>query len=318
MTLSGGRIITGWKRGPGNIWTTELPAAKAGKWKFRQLFYNGQRQVRARTPKFDPQNPLYGGWAYMEGPAEPNSLTAFKYKPGTFQRHWSKPQIAEVNVVPGHCGLNCIIPIKTIDETTRVITLMRKTTNPPVPGLRPEPLFEPVASWWSGMDCWCGVFCPGNRFYVENVLEELDQPGEWCLDTEEGKLYFWPPTGSIVDAQVVAPALDCLMDLSGVSYVTVSGFTFTETAGGDSFLRPGGHGYGAMFPMEGLKYCGDAVHLKGAAHCVIENCSFDALGGNAIYLEGYNCAEPDSTQSDRPRGGVRRGLAGQQARAPAI
>jgi len=34
---------------------------------------------------------------------------------------------------------------------------------------------------------------PDNRFFVENPLEELDQPGEWCLDSEAGILYFWPP-----------------------------------------------------------------------------------------------------------------------------
>lgn len=28
--------------------------------------------------------------------------------------------------------------------------------------------------------------------YVENILEELDQPGEWFLDTHAGLLYMWP------------------------------------------------------------------------------------------------------------------------------
>ena len=52
--------------------------------------------------------------------------------------------------------------------------------------------------------------------------------------------------------------------------------------------RGGVDGYGPMYPEEGLKYVGDAVHLKGAEHCVIENNHFDAVGGNAVYLEGYN------------------------------
>ena len=26
-----------------------------------------------------------------------------------------------------------------------------------------------------------------------NVLEELDQPGEWFMDRHRGMLYFWPP-----------------------------------------------------------------------------------------------------------------------------
>ena len=43
------------------------------------------------------------------------------------------------------------------------------------------------------------------QFIVENILEELDQPGEWCLDTEEGILYFWPLKDSIDNMEGVAP-----------------------------------------------------------------------------------------------------------------
>ena len=33
----------------------------------------------------------------------------------------------------------------------------------------------------------------GQWFYAENVLPELDSPGEWYLDRDAGILYFWPP-----------------------------------------------------------------------------------------------------------------------------
>jgi hypothetical protein len=36
-------------------------------------------------------------------------------------------------------------------------------------------------------------FTRNSRFVVENLLEALDQPGEWCADAEAGKLHFWPP-----------------------------------------------------------------------------------------------------------------------------
>jgi hypothetical protein len=69
-----------------------------------------------------------------------------------------------------------------------------------------------------------------SRFRVENVLEELDQPGEWCLDGESGTVYFWPPSRSIkATDDVVAPALDTLIDLTGTARLGISGFTMTET-----------------------------------------------------------------------------------------
>jgi len=241
--------------------------------KFRQLFYDGQRQVRARTPNFDPDDPLEGGWAEMEGPAEPGSQTAIRYKPGTFKHHWAKPTEAEVNVFIGWDWTTNIIPIQSIDEDDRVITLVHSTKRfmkPALPFDYPSP------------------FRPDQRFIVENVLEELDQPGEWCWDSEEAKLYFWPPDESLEPGGVIIPWLDGLMALHSVSYVTVSGLGFTETTGGDNFHHEGCEGVGAMFPVPGWRYCGDALHMKGTERCRIENNSFHNLGGNAIYMEGLN------------------------------
>jgi hypothetical protein len=39
----------------------------------------------------------------------------------------------------------------------------------------------------------------GQWFYVYNLLSELDRPGEWYLDRDKGVLYFWPPAP--LDAQ---------------------------------------------------------------------------------------------------------------------
>jgi len=81
--LSGGRKVTGWKPYRGKILQCELPDAQGGtclradthrqEWKFRQLFFNGVRQIRARNPNFDPDNPLYGGWAIQEAPISANA-----------------------------------------------------------------------------------------------------------------------------------------------------------------------------------------------------------------------------------------------------
>ncbi len=48
--FSGGRVITGFKRGENGIWQTRMPEVAADKWYFEQLFINGRRAVRARTP----------------------------------------------------------------------------------------------------------------------------------------------------------------------------------------------------------------------------------------------------------------------------
>lgn len=49
------------------------------------------------------------------------------------------------------------------------------------------------------------VFTPPNRYYIENALDELDQPGEWCLHGDDGMLHSWPPEGAGTNPEVVLP-----------------------------------------------------------------------------------------------------------------
>jgi hypothetical protein len=96
----------------------------------------------------------------------------------------------------------------------------------------------------------------GGPFYVANLLEELDQPGEWCLDSERGVIYFWPPDGSLKpNDEVVIPALFSLVDIEGASWLRFSGFTLTETMDGDNTQHLGVEGAGAMAWQPGWRYC---------------------------------------------------------------
>lgn len=270
--LSGGQKVTGWKPYKGQILQADLRGARGGAWKFRQLFLNGARQIRARYPNFDPHSPLYGGWTFIEGPARKGSGNSFIYKAATFTNHWASPTDGEVVIFEAGGWVNDIIPIKSVEEGRRLITLTRSVLNPDR-----TPWFAPSS------------LAAGDRFRVENLLEELDQPGEWCLDSNGGVLYFWPPDGALKSTDtIVVPALHTLIDLHNTSWLVISGFTFTQRMGGDALHHADVDGYGPMYPEEGTEYVGDTLHLKGAEHCVIENNHFDAVGGNAIYLEGYN------------------------------
>ena len=49
--ISGGKKIKFKKEKTGNLWLTEIPEVKKGKWYFRQLFVNGTRRYRSRLPQ---------------------------------------------------------------------------------------------------------------------------------------------------------------------------------------------------------------------------------------------------------------------------
>ena len=79
--LTGGVVVTGRGNLPG--WDLESPGAgrSAVDCKPRQLFYKGQRQRRSRWPKYDPKNPIAGGWIIPEGPVEELEYIALRFRP---------------------------------------------------------------------------------------------------------------------------------------------------------------------------------------------------------------------------------------------
>jgi hypothetical protein len=69
------------------------------------------------------------------------------------------------------------------------------------------------------------------RYYFLNILEELDQPGEYYVDGENGILYFWPPQ-PVEKAEVLVSVLEApMISMQDVSHVTLRGLTFQATRG---------------------------------------------------------------------------------------
>lgn len=104
-------------------------------------------------------------------------------------------------------------------------------------------------------------FRKGQRFYYLNVLEELDQPGEWFLDRTGGKLYFWPPAGS-PSAEVTLSLLDQpLLRLAEASHIQFRGLILEATRG---------HG----------------VEIRGGANNRVLGCVLRNLGNSGVVIEG--------------------------------
>jgi len=409
--LSGGRRITSFRPVDGPIQAVALPDVKAGRWYFRSLFAEGERQIRARYPNFDPQDPYRGGFLYVapapgsfsqcvgnihnvgdsmtyrvQVPAEgeyavwvyyaalnqpygtedmggrtalrvdggepvrlmnlpdtgswntfqwARSATlrlaagerqvqwenlqggglnlqafvlsddpawqpvkgkafqaspgqhvvvipaaefvashgpqlsvaavteveagpkAFRYRPGEFKAAWAEAPGAEVHIFQsGDCrAFKEIVSLERVDEEAGLVTV-------------------------GGQEARSNL-ATGDRYFVENLREELDSPGEWYLDREAGILYYWPrpDRGETV---VVAPVLGRMFESQGdeangqpVSHIRLAGLTFQET---DYSPEDGCDGYG--MGHDGV------VYLNNARHCVVEGCRFVHIGKYAVCLAG--------------------------------
>ena len=155
---------------------------------------------------------------------------------------------AEVDIFPAEDWVNTILPVTNVDRQSQ--RLYVNST-------------EKIR--------------PGNRFFIANVREALDSPGEWYLDKNTGELLYWAETPDFPnDVEVVAPVMDRLFVLQGnsesfVEHIHFKGFTFTDT---DYNLAKNYY-----FPADA------AIWLSTARHCRIEDCTFVTLGGYAVRIE---------------------------------
>jgi hypothetical protein len=70
-----------------------------------------------------------------------------------------------------------------------------------------------------------------NQYVALNLLEELDEPGEWYVDAAAGRLYLWPPS-DLAKAQVSVSVLEsALVALDHVSFCTLRGLTIEQGRG---------------------------------------------------------------------------------------
>jgi len=82
-------------------------------------------------------------------------------------------------------------------------------------------------------------YAKNRRYYVFNLLEELDAPGEWYLDRETGMLYFMPPSNINATDVYVSLISDPLVRIKNTHGLLLEDITF-EYSNGIGILINGG------------------------------------------------------------------------------
>jgi hypothetical protein len=283
--LSGGQVIVGLaQRGP--LWEVTIPEVKNGQWYFCQLFVNGQRRQRARSPN----NGYYRVAERLPGPpdaqGQPFARDKFVFAPGDltpFER------IHDVNLVLMHSWETSIHPLQSVDVDARTVQFA-----------------EPLKEWWC-----IGYWEPQQRYYVENARESLDQPGEWYLNRETGVLSYWPlPGETLAAAEIVAPRATELVRFAGrpdegrcVEHVTLRGLTLHHS---DWVPDPRSNS-----STQAAVEVPAAVMADGARHCTIEDCEVAHVGNYGLWLRRgcSDCQVRRNRLFDLGAGGIRVGEA---------
>lgn len=265
--VHGGVAITGWTQS-GAIWTAQAPPAWGASYDFTSLWVNGKRATPARTPNatndagdYPTDNDFFfqAGQVFEDdgmGGQIPSSAR-FQYRNGDL-KNW--PTLGDAHVVVFHAWATSLLRVLDLDQTQHIVEFT-------------GPSYWPFGKWRS--DQW---------YYVENLLEGLDQAGEWHVNRTTGLVSYMPRDGEdMAAATVIAPVATQLVRLQGnpaagqfVSWLTFRGLTFRYT---DLALPAAG-----MTDLQASAWVNAAVELIGARNCTFDRCEIMHTSNYAFWL----------------------------------
>ena len=255
--FSSGIEIKGWNKVIGKL--NGLPEAALGK------VYVAETSAHFFT-LYDKEGLLPRARSKGFFPGSNNGKNHLSFPEGQL-KNWPNIEDVEIVVRPHHAWILNILPLASVDEQSGIATTSLDATY----------AMNKLHFLQETENCW-----------VENVLEELDEPGEWVLNTKDGKVYLWPRN----ESPVVAPTLNELIrvegqvDFDGPTDIPVHNLQFI----GLTFKH--GKRYQQFNDDKGLQHDWDfldkdnaLLRLRGTENCVIENCHFLHSGSGAIRVD---------------------------------
>jgi hypothetical protein len=216
---------------------------------FDQIFVNGKQQILARYPNYDENG---GHWqGHASDVIAPDRIKSWKNPVGAFVHAMHQGEWGGFHY-----------KISKVNEDGTVELEGGHQNN------RPSKMHEKFRM-------------------VENVLEELDNPGEWYLDREKKQLYYWPGDDvELKNALIEGVNLKHLIEITGteenpVSNIDISGIKFEHTQ--RTFMET----YEPLLRSDWTIYRGAAMFIEGSEKVTISDCEFTNLGGNVIFVSDY-------------------------------
>jgi len=285
--FNGGHVITDFKEMPDGIWQAQIPEIN-NKWYFEQLFVNGRRTTRARSPNKD--------YYFIRNVSE----TALKTGENTSaeKRHTIT---TEADIIEELSKLDA----NELYDTTMMVYHKWDVTIRRLSGI--DSSKKQIISKGKKFKSWNPWFS-GKRFHLENFKAALDAPGEWFLN-RNGILYYKPlPGESIDDTKIVAPVVKQFVCFKGnqksqerVEHITLKGLTFCY---GNYVLPPTG-----FEPNQAASPIDAVITADTANDIVLEECEIAHVGNYGIWFRDgcQNSRIEHCYLNDLGAGGIRIG-----------
>jgi hypothetical protein len=285
----GGVQITGWEKVNDKLWKAFVPQVAFYNSYFEQLYVNGKRAVRARTPN----NGFYSIKKVTETVLE--------------KGEGRSPELAVQNIGLDSTDAACFQSFSRQDYQDALIIFYHNWDNTRKRVTGYNKLTSSVYTIGEGMKPW-NPLNTKTRYLVENFKSALDAPGEWFLD-RSGYLYYIPLEGETIEnTSVYAPVIKEFVSIQGdpitgkrVENIIFENLVF-EVAG--YVTPPGGNEPAqAAAPVEAV------VTLDFANNVTFKNCEIAHTGTYAFWFRRAcsNCTVNQTYMHDLGAGGVKIG-----------
>jgi regulation of enolase protein 1 (concanavalin A-like superfamily) len=218
------------------------------------LVVNGKRQILARTPN----------QGYFVPPVISPATKEICFRKGEIKNWKQMENNRVVMLLRWHTGINRIV---AVDEKTG------------------------IATFQSPQD---GVVIVPPRYYIENVKDLLDAPGEWYFDKKQKQISYIPADGIENPNQVISsvPHLSNLISIEGelgkpVRNLRFYGITLEGATAGNSAVNIE-YAHACEFFGGGIRSCsGTGISVKkGCYETRILNNHFETIDNGVIYCNG--------------------------------
>jgi hypothetical protein len=266
--ISGGRLLGNFVPDTAGIWHIKTSLH------FEQLYVNGRRATRARSPArgfFDiqsvTQEELPGGSARLTVKVPAAALSALPVDAAALHE-------AQILVFHKWDTSRYAVSSRQADGAITVQGQRMQTWNP-----------------WD----------TNSRFFLENSRLMLTEPGSWFLDAS-GDLNYLPLAGQQPDGtECVAPVLEKFVEIRGAADIHFKGLCFEHTA---YVLPPEG-----CPPMQAAARIEAAIQIDGARRATFENVEIAHTGNYGIWFRQgcQDCRIEHCLLEDLGAGGIRVG-----------
>lgn len=284
-TITGGIAIRNWRR-EGKLWVANMPEFNGRPLEFRQLWVNGEKAIRARdVSDFEQMNKILG----VDNHRKVIQVPAHSVKK---LKRWARAEMV----------LHQMWEISIL----RINHIRLKGDTAEISFHEPESRIQFERPWPRPV-----TWGRNSAFYLTNAFELLNEPGEWFLDIDQKKLYYYPRANEqLSQINAVAPGLETLIHIEGtadqpVQHVYFQNIELTHTG----WTRPSTHGHvplqAAMFLIDGYRLTPQqvrynnhkldnqgwlgrpcaAVKVKFSSHVQFKACLFRKIGSTALDFE---------------------------------